>query len=299
MTLSVLICAHNPRRDHLVRSLQALKEQDLPCSEWELLLIDNASRVPLAGACDLSWHPHARCIIETEVGLTNARLRAIREAQSEILVFVDDDNVLQPDYLRVCRKISEEWPCLGAWGGQHFPEFEGGAPVEKWKVDQWTSTFSRDLWSNNYDPQVTPFGAGLCVRKKVAEQYADLATSDPRRRSLDRKGGTLNQGGDMDMAFVACDLGMGLGRFINLKLDHLIPKGRTSDDYLLRLSEGSGYSQVILDALRGIKTSEPRRIDRIANFLKRLFLQPMERRLLMAFEAGRTRAINELEQLSK
>ena len=113
----------------------------------------------------------------------------------------------------------------------------------------------------------------------------------------------MNSSGDIDMAFVACDLGMGLGRFVNLKLDHLIPKGRTNDEYLLRLSEESGYSQVILDALRGIKTSRPRRIDRIANFLKRLCLDPMERRLARASEAGRTRAINELNacagQISK
>jgi hypothetical protein len=74
-------------------------EQELPCSEWELLLIDNDSQIPLAGTCDLSWHPHAQCIVETEVGLTSARLRAIREAQSEILVFVNDDNVLEHDYL--------------------------------------------------------------------------------------------------------------------------------------------------------------------------------------------------------
>jgi len=289
--------------DYLARVLKALKAQTLSTDNWELLVVDNTSKDPVSASHDISWHPNARHVREGRLGLTHARLRGIAESSADLLIFVDDDNVLAENYLDVAVQIATDWPCLGAWGGQHFPEFEGGAPVEKWKVNQWTSTFSRDLWSNNYDPRVTPFGAGLCVRRKVAEQYADLVKTHPLRRSLDRKGENLNSAGDIDMAFAACDLGMGLGRFVNLKLDHLIPKGRTNDDYLLRLSEESGYSQVILDALRGIKTSRPRRIDRIANFLRRLFLDPMERRLARASEAGRTRAINELNacagQISK
>jgi hypothetical protein len=71
------------------------------------------------------------------------------------------------------------------------------------------------------------------------------------------------------------------------------------DDYLLRLNEGFGYSQVILDALRGIKNFQPCRADRIMNFYKRLRIPPMKRRMELAFEAGRTRAINELNRHSE
>jgi glycosyltransferase involved in cell wall biosynthesis len=299
MELSVIICTHNPRPDYLRRVLDALKAQTLPKEEWELLLIDNASKEPLAGKWDLSWHPRGRHILESQLGLTHARLCGIKESSCELLVFADDDNVLFADYLEECLQIAKAWPVLGAWAGQHFPEFEGGTPSEKWKVDQWTNTLSRDLWSNNYDPRVTPYGAGVCVCKKVALKYAELAGSDPLRQKLGRTGSGLNGCEDMDMAYVACDLGLGLGRFVCLKLHHLIPKGRNNDDYLLRLSEGSGYSQVILDALRGIKTSKTRRIDRIANFYKRLFLNPMERRMALASETGRTRAINELKMNSR
>src|SRR5665213_4011640 len=157
MELSVIICTHNPRVDYLTRTLDALKAQTLPKEEWELLLIDNASKEPLAGKWGLSWHPNARIIREEQLGLTPARLRGVKESSSELLVFVDDDNVLFSDYLVECFQIAKTWPILGAWGGQHFPEFEGGTPPEKWKVDLWTSTFSRDLWSNNYDPRVTPY----------------------------------------------------------------------------------------------------------------------------------------------
>src|SRR5580658_7466146 len=108
--ISVIICAHNPRRDYLSRALDALKAQSLPREQWELLLIDNASKEPLANSLDLSWHRGGRHVLEKELGLTPARLRGIREASGEVLVFVDDDNVLAPDYLDHALGIARSHP---------------------------------------------------------------------------------------------------------------------------------------------------------------------------------------------
>src|ERR1022692_4717847 len=99
MKFSVIICTHNPRPDYLRRTLDALKAQTLPKEQWELLLIDNASKEPLADTWDLSWHPQARHIREEALGLTRARLCGISQSKGELLVFVDDDNVLSADYL--------------------------------------------------------------------------------------------------------------------------------------------------------------------------------------------------------
>src|SRR5277367_5769846 len=97
--ISVIVCTHNPRADYLRRTLDALREQNFPLNKWELLLIDNASEKPLAEVYDLSWHPQGRHVRELELGLTAARVRGIRESNGGLLVFVDDDNVLAPDYL--------------------------------------------------------------------------------------------------------------------------------------------------------------------------------------------------------
>ena len=99
LNISVILCTHNPRKDYLRRVLAGLRAQTLPLHQWELLLVDNASAASLAGRFDLSWHPNARHVREEELGLTPARLRGIREASGAILVFVDDDTVLAPDYL--------------------------------------------------------------------------------------------------------------------------------------------------------------------------------------------------------
>ena len=98
--LTVIICTHNPRQDYLTRVIAALQQQTLAPAAWNLLLIDNASNQPVESWLTLDWHPQARMVVETTLGLTAARQRAFRETQTPTMVFVDDDNVLSPDYLR-------------------------------------------------------------------------------------------------------------------------------------------------------------------------------------------------------
>src|SRR6478609_179898 len=97
--VSVIICTHNPREHILLRAVEGLRRQTLPVSRWEFVLIDNASAKPVAEYLDLTWHAAGRIVREDELGLTPARLRGIAETRGDLVIFVDDDNVLDPDYL--------------------------------------------------------------------------------------------------------------------------------------------------------------------------------------------------------
>lgn len=297
--ISVIICTHNPRCDYLDKVLQALKDQALPTELWELLLIDNASEQLLSEEIDLCWHPTAHHIREDQLGLTPARLRGIKEAVAETLVFVDDDNVLDKDYLEVALQISKDWPSLGAWGGQIRPEFE--EPPPDWTKPYWwmlaIREFEQDKWSNllhNYE--TTPCGAGICVRKVVAEKYAGIIRNDLQRANLDRKGKLLLGCGDLDLAFTSCDINLGTGQFRALKLTHLMPKNRLQEEYLLRLAEGNGYSNIILEACRSKMPALPN-----SSWKRKLLeayqlwrMAPRDRRFYQAFKRGQALAIEEL-----
>jgi glycosyltransferase involved in cell wall biosynthesis len=249
--ISVIICTHNPRADYLRRTLEALKAQTLPKEQWELLLIDNNSKEPVSAAWDLSWHPQGRHIHEMELGLTNARLRGIRESAAELLMFVDDDNVLAPDYLSHALNRSLSHDYVGAFGGNITAEFES-------KPEDWISavlpilaivnvTHEQWICSPGTGGQMTaPCGAGLVIRKAIAVYYADKVRHDPLRRGLDRKGASLSSAGDIDMSLCACALGMAVGRFPELRLTHLISSGRLKQDYILRLVEEAVFSDMIL-----------------------------------------------------
>lgn len=256
--MSVIICAHNPRPDYLQRVLLALKNQTLSKELWELLLIDNLSAEPLFERWDLSWHPHSRHIREATLGLTPARIRGIHESAGVILVFVDDDNVLAPDYLETALSTGREWPMLGAWGGSIRGEFE--KPVDP-KIAPYTyllaiRELTSDHWTNNMsDGYAEPYGAGLCIRKFVANAYAEECRSNPLKLLLDRRGADLSSSGDIDLIKTCGKFHLGVGVFRRLQVTHLISSNRTEIKYLLRLNRSKAASMAILDFIREGKQS--------------------------------------------
>jgi glycosyltransferase involved in cell wall biosynthesis len=250
---TVVICTHNARAAYFRRCLDALAAQTLPRDRWDLLVVDNRSDPPVADRVDLSFHPAARVVREETLGLTPARLRGIREARGALVIFVDDDNVLDPDFLERAVEASARMPFLGAWSGQCRPGFERTPP--EWTRRYWGNLalreFPRDLWSNlPLFPETMPLGAGLCVRREVARHYLELHDSKRREVQLDRVGTSLLSGGDNDLAACACDVGLGVGLVAALKLTHLIPPERLTEEYLTRLTEGIYFSAVVLAHLR-------------------------------------------------
>lgn len=291
LKISVVVCTHNPREAYLRRTLEAIQMQTLPKDQWEFLLIDNASREELSAQWDLSWHPGARHVRENRLGLTAARLRGIEESKAELLIFVDDDNVLNPEYLENAWAIAEEWKILGAWGGRIDPEFETPAPA-------WTEPFldvlairpvTQELWSNdpNHGP-THPWGAGMCVRKEVAEAFSRNLSSDPLRRNLGRIGTGLGSCEDVDLVLTCPEVGLGFGLFPRLRLLHLIPSGRLDEDYLMRLCEGLTASATILRAVRGLEAPPPIPTvgRRLINTIKLLRKGRIERRMWKSQQRG-------------
>jgi glycosyltransferase involved in cell wall biosynthesis len=295
--LSVIVCTHNPRVDYLGRCLDALKVQTLPLENWELLIVDNASAPEKAPQANLSWHPKARLIFEGHLGLTAARLRGIRETKGEILVFVDDDNVLDSDFLEVAESVAETKLFLGSWSGQCRPEFE--TPPPEWTRQYWGNLvireFDSDIWSNL--PRLAesmPCGAGLCVRREAADHYLWLHKSGKRSFQLDRKGDSLLSGGDNDLAACACDIGLGVGLIAALKLVHLIPSQRLSKHYLARLMEGVHFSSTLLDSARGIQVNPRGFTGRVADVLRMTRQRKIHREMTKAAYRGRDRALQML-----
>ncbi len=300
--LSVVICTHNPRADYLARTLDSLRAQSLPTTQWELIIVDNASKDPVAARVDLGWQPRSAIHVEPVPGLTVARLRGIAAASAPLLVFVDDDNALAPDYLVQAAELAAAWPRLGVFGcGSYTPEWEEAPAPDLKPLLAYLAVHQApgDRWSNQPgDWAAIPAGAGLCVRQDVAGRYAELVRNDPRRRWLGRTGGQLAGCEDFDLAFTALDLGYGTGVFVRLAMIHFMPSGRVRPEYLLRLAEGHAYSMVILQALR---TSTPQAtprglVARLREFRYRRTLGPIERQLHDARRAGEQRAHDLLAQ---
>jgi glycosyltransferase involved in cell wall biosynthesis len=248
---SVILCTHNPRPEYLSRVLGSLRGQTFPAKQWELLLVDNASKRPLAETVDISWHSRGRHIREDEPGLTAARLRGIRESSGELLVLVDDDNVLAPDYLAQATAISTRCPVLGVFGaGILEPEFEI-EPQAKFRPHLHRLALrsaQSALWSNNFnDAQCTPCGAGLCIARRIASFYRQFLEGLGINAVLDRTGERLFSSGDDLFSGLAARLGLAFGVFPELRVTHLISARRLQQHYFLRLIQDHALSHGVLD----------------------------------------------------
>jgi hypothetical protein len=213
-------------------------------------------------------------------------------------VFVDDDNVLDPDFLEIAQRVANKKSFLGSWSGQCRAVFEENPP--EWTRRYWGNLvireFDEDRWSNLPRlAETMPCGAGLCVRRSVALHYLNLHENGQRGFQFDRTGDSLLSGGDNDLAACACDLGLGVGLTAALKLQHLIPPERLSVEYLARLAEGIHYSAVVLDAIREGKEGSLRRWKvRLRDRVRACFHASGDRAIQWAVLRGRTRGVSTL-----
>jgi hypothetical protein len=184
---------------------------------------------------------------------------------------------------------------IGAFSGQVRPQFEEAPP--DWTRRYWRrlaiNEFKQDSWSNvPCLEQTAPNGAGLCVRRRVADEYLAYHANGKRKVVLDRAGSSLLSAGDLDLAATACDLGLGNGLFASLKLTHLIAKERLSERYLLELLEAQVVSARLLESFRSNGHAAPKKKwkTRVADQMRPLFMNSFERRFFRAVRKGERKA---------
>jgi glycosyltransferase involved in cell wall biosynthesis len=240
--ISVVICTANPRVNHIHRAVASVLAQELDETQWELLVIDNASD-PSVEELGIITDSRVRVVREPRPGLTAAKERGAREAMGEVIVFVDDDNVLAPDYLTVVGILFES-ARVGVLGPSIEPEYEVEPPA--WFTDPHieSSIVVRRLPNNRLYASTVPetsayfpSGAGSCVRRDVLTSYFDSLTHETRIEG--RLGRRLTGGEDWDIGMYAIAEGYLVGSCGRLRLTHLIPPSRLNPAYLTSLVIGS------------------------------------------------------------
>lgn len=129
-SLTVAICTKD-RPDNVERclkSLQTLKKPD-NLTDFEILIVDNAPSDDQTKERVANF-PQVRYVQELKAGLDFARNRAIEEAKGEILAFLDDDVVVDREWLLGLIEAWTENPDAGAFTGLVLPyELETDAQI--------------------------------------------------------------------------------------------------------------------------------------------------------------------------
>ena len=115
--ITVIICTYN-REKYIRPLLDSLAANDLPRTDYEILLVDNNCTDGTRAVCGEFAKANAgltfRYLTEPEQGLSAARNKGIREAHGDILVYVDDDALVDSHYLRDYAECGVDFISVGA-----------------------------------------------------------------------------------------------------------------------------------------------------------------------------------------
>lgn len=246
--LTVAVCTYNPDVGRLERTLAGLDAQTLPRDEWELFIVDNRSARSVA-ELEPVRRRGTRVVREEQPGLMHARECAAREALAEVVVFPDDDTVLAPGYLAAALDLMSDHS-IGMLSGHVEPEYEVQPPP-------WFGRFEGSLAIRRVDgdgpffadparySERFPIGAGCVVRTAILRDHAASLSSAGRIEG--RTGTELLAGEDLDMALFAAERGYRIGVSGRLRLRHLIPAVRLTEEYMGRLLVGATRSNAALE----------------------------------------------------
>ena len=115
------------RPQRLRACLEGVAAQDLPPAQYETIVVDDGSRIPVADVLpDAVERARARVIRQPNAGPGAARNRAAAEARGELLAFLDDDCVPDPGWLATLGRKAAAHPGTG-FGGRTVNTLTGNA----------------------------------------------------------------------------------------------------------------------------------------------------------------------------
>ena len=239
---SVIICTYN-RDKYLYDALQHVAANSFPTDEYEIILVDNNSTDRTKEECQRfeSDFPYVkfRYFVETNQGLSHARNRGIRESEGDILVFLDDDSFVKPDYLHNLQRQLTEHPEASAFGGKITPLFESGK-TPKWLCPwnySWVSAIDKGNTVVPFAGSSYPIGANMGFRKSCFDQIGNFNTE------LGRNKQSLLAGEEKDLFNRMKERQMSVLYFPDIEVEHVIPEKRTTKDFIARMAYGIGISE--------------------------------------------------------
>ena len=259
--LSVVICTYNRER-YIYNVLESVALNDFPFDQYEIILINNNCTDNTESECNrfhkLFPQVDFRYFVETNQGLSYARNRGIKESTGEILIYVDDDAVVNDSYLKSYYDFFIKTPDAYAAGGAIIPKYEICQPL-------WMSYYVQVLLTaylykgkiiKEFKYGQFPGGGNAAYRKEVFRKLGLFNVN------LGRKGDSLAGAEEKDIFDKMRMNKMPYYYVPDSILYHIIPKEKLSNEYFKRLTISIGQSE----KTRTLQLSK-------LKYCKRLFLE--------------------------
>lgn len=210
---------------------------------WSVLVVDNASSDDTAAlVAEHSGDLSPSYVYEPKLGLTHARLRGVSETSGEWVAFVDDDNLVDPGWVAAIVHAILTFPAAGGFGGRVVLDWEVEPPTA---VNSFGFCFAEQDFGDEPCEVETLVGAGMVLNRKALQTsgWVDGPLLD------DRIGKGLVSGGDAEMALRVRGAGYVLHYDPRAVMQHLMPAGRSTSRYLLRINRSLGQTSAVVSLL--------------------------------------------------
>lgn len=231
MNITVILCTYN-RCESLATALESIAASQLPDAvSWEVVVVDNNSKDKTRNVVEnlgQRYPGRFRYSFEPQQGKSHALNTGIREASGEILVFMDDDVVVDAKWLQNLTAVFLNADWAGA-GGRVLPERTFTPPV-------WLSLKGKyalaplaifDLGPQPSELVEAPFGTNMAFRKEVFEKLGGFRTD------LGPRPGSEARGEDTEFGDRALGAGQRLWYEPSAIVYHSLPAHRLKKEYFL------------------------------------------------------------------
>jgi glycosyltransferase involved in cell wall biosynthesis len=242
----VLIPTYN-RSGMLADVLDGLEAQTLDRGRFEVIVLDDGSTDDTAqvvagrdgGGLDL------RYVRQENAGLNTARNHAAAAATAPLLVYLDDDVLLPPDYVEQMLAAFAAYADAAAVAGRILLRFE--ADVPPWLTGSlrlYLSEFDRGDNVEVLTAPEYPRGASFGIRRSALDRLGGFVPN------LDRRGTSLVSSGEQELFLRLHAAGGQIVYWPRAWVDHRVPPERVTLDYFRRRARAQGVSDALLSDAR-------------------------------------------------
>lgn len=132
MKVSVVIPTHN-RLEKLRETVEKLRSQNFPKEDYEIVVVDDGSKPPVVFEKDFMALPSVKVVRLEGEERSVARNTGVKEAQGELVIFIDDDIFTKPDFIEKHWQAHQDFSDLLAIGEIILPEDSQNTPFGRFR----------------------------------------------------------------------------------------------------------------------------------------------------------------------
>jgi glycosyltransferase involved in cell wall biosynthesis len=214
---------------------------------WEIIVIDNNSNDNTAKVVQ-SYQENWQCpyplkyYFEPQQGAAHARKLAIKEAKSQLIGFLDDDNYPVSTWVFSAYEFGKNHSLAGAYASQIHPQWETEPPNNFQRIAPFLAITERGNLPLLYNKSqnLLPPSAGLVVRRQA---WLESVPNHPILTG--RVSGNMLTSEDLEVLSYIQKSSWEIWYNPEMEIYHQIPSWRLQKEYLIPFFRGIGLSRYV------------------------------------------------------